>query len=202
MMQKKEEEISQLSEPDFSLEGYTYANLLTWNLDEMVELIKGKIYKMNTPMRLHQKVSGALFYKLYQFLEGKSCEVYDAPFDVRLPVKGKKDHQINTVVQPDICVICDPTKLDAAGCIGAPDLVVEILSIGNNRKELIHKYEVYEESGVLEYWVIQPEEQTLIIYKLIEGKFSPSRLFTTGDVVTTTCLPGFQLDLTDILIQL
>ena len=202
MMRKKEEEISQLSEPDFSFEGYTYANLLTWNLDEMVELIKGKIYKMNSPMRLHQKISGALFFKLYQFLEGKSCEVYDAPFDVRLPVKGKKNHQINTVVQPDICVICDPSKLDAAGCMGAPDLVVEILSKGNNRKELIYKYEVYEESGVLEYWVIQPEEQTLIIYTLIDGKFVPSRLFTTGDVVTSTCLPGFQLDLTYVLVQL
>lgn len=201
-MRKKEEEIRQFSEPDLSFEGYTYANLLTWNLDEMVELIKGKIYKMNSPMRLHQKVSGALFNKIYNFLDGKSCEVYDAPFDVRLPVKGKKNHQINTVVQPDICVICDPNKLDAAGCIGAPDLVVEILSKGNNRKELIYKYEVYEESGVLEYWVIQPEEQTLIIYSLIDGKFNPSRLFTNGDIVTSTCLPGFHLNLSDIFFEL
>jgi Uma2 family endonuclease len=89
-------------------------------------------------------------------------------------------------------------KLDDLGCIGAPDLIIEILSPGNNRKELKSKYEVYEESGVLEYWVIHPEEHTLLIYSLENGKYNPSKLFTHGDIVQSKCIPGFELDLEEV----
>lgn len=178
---------------------YSYADYLTWTMDEMVELIKGRVFKMNAaPKRIHQKVSGIVFVELFQFLKNKSCEVYEAPFDVRLPIKSKKNEDIFTVVQPDICVICDQTKLDEAGCIGAPDLIVEILSKGNNKKELKHKYEVYEESGVHEYWIIHPDEQTLLIYTLTNGKYVPSRLFTTGDIVKSQIIKGFELNLDDV----
>ncbi len=178
---------------------YSYADYLTWTMDEMVELIKGKVFKMNAaPKRVHQKVSGIVFNRIFNFLEGKSCEVYEAPFDVRLPIKSKKNEDVFTVVQPDICVICDKTKLDDAGCIGAPDLIVEILSKGNNKKELKNKYEVYEESGVHEYWIIQPDEQTLLIYTLAEGKYVPSKLFTSGDIVESKIISGFKLNLDDV----
>jgi Uma2 family endonuclease len=128
-------------------------------------------------------------------LEGQKCQVYDAPFDVRFPKGSKEDHKIHDVVQPDICVICDPEKLDDRGCIGAPDLIVEILSPGNSKTELKHKYELYESHGVREYWVIHPENQNLLIYTLVNGKYMTTGLLTSGDVVESTVIEGFKLDL-------
>jgi Uma2 family endonuclease len=127
-----------VNEPDIEYGRYTYADYLTWEMDEMVELIKGKIFKRAAaaPGISHQRISVHLVAELYAFLRGKSCQVFHAPFDVRLPVKSKKNQDIDTVVQPDICVVCDESKLDKAGCLGAPDLVVEILSPGNNKREL------------------------------------------------------------------
>ena len=194
-----EENKNLLNEPSTSYTGkYSYADYLTWQLDEMVEIIKGKLFKMTAaPSRLHQKVAGKLYYHLYGFLAGNPCEVYIAPFDVRFSKASTKNEDIYTVVQPDICVICDKDKLDEAGCIGAPDLIVEVLSPGNNKKETHHKYEVYQEFGVKEYWIIQPIEQTLMIYTLQNGRYVPSRLKTSGDVVTSSVLPGFSLNLED-----
>jgi Uma2 family endonuclease len=201
-MQKSETK-NTIEEPVTDYGIYSYADYLTWTMDEMVELIKGKIFKMNAaPKRIHQKVSLKVAIKLYNFLEGKTCEVYEAPFDVRLPVKSKMNEAIFTVVQPDICVICDKSKLDDAGCIGAPDLIVEILSKGNNKKELVNKYEVYEESGVHEYWIIHPEEQTLLIYTLTKGRYVPSKLYTTGDIVSSQIIKGFALNLDDVFSDL
>ncbi|MEX0882866.1 MAG: Uma2 family endonuclease, partial [Cyclobacteriaceae bacterium] len=127
----------------------------------------------------------------------KKCEDYSAPFDVRFPKKSRADHQIHDVVQPDICVICDPEKLDDRGCIGAPDLIVEILSPGNSKTELKHKFKLYESNGVREYWIIHAETQDLIIYSLINGKYVPSLLLTSGDVVESNVIIGFKLDLED-----
>jgi Uma2 family endonuclease len=178
---------------------YTYANYLTWQMDEMVELIKGKIFKQAAAPRVnHQRVARKVLTAFSNFLKGKKCEVFIAPFDVRLPVKSKKNEDINTVVQPDICVVCDPEKIDELGCVGAPDLVVEILSPGNNKKELHNKYEVYEESGVKEYWIIHPNECTLLIYTLIDGKYIPSKFFTHGDKVASQAVEGFVLDLDEV----
>lgn len=102
------------------------------------------------------------------------------------------------MVQPALCVVCDPAKLDEAGCLGAPDLVIEILSPGNNKRELKNKYEVYEEAGVKEYWVSHPNEQTLLIYSLVEEKYQSSRLYVPGDIVESAFIEGFTLNLEDI----
>ncbi|MGZ3872711.1 MAG: Uma2 family endonuclease [Mucilaginibacter sp.] len=188
----------QLSDLDIT-KTYTYADYLKWAFDERLELIKGKIFKMTpAPGSMHQRLSGMAYAKLYNYLEGKFCEVFAAPFDVRLPKSSENDKEIFTVVQPDICVICDPAKIDERGCIGAPDLIVEILSPGNNKKELKYKYEVYEESGVREYWIIHPQEKTFLKYTLTDGRFQPSRLLTIGDEVTTPILPGFVLSLDEL----
>jgi len=196
---EKQKITNKSEEPSLEYGNYTYADYLTWQMDEMVELIKGKIFKQAAaPRRIHQEVSGRVFNKLYNYLEKQSCKVYAAPFDVRLPVKSKKNEDINTVVQPDICVICDPEKLDELGCVGAPDLIVEILSPGNNKKELQNKYEVYEESGVKEYWVIHPNECTLVVYTLINGKYVSSKLFTHGERVSSQAVAGFVLDLEEV----
>lgn len=193
---EKDVEKSLVKEPDLSYGNYTYADYLTWEMEEMVELIKGKIFKKAAaPRRIHQWLAGNLHTELNSFLKGNKCQAYIAPFDVRLPVNSKKDDKIFTVVQPDICVVCDLEKLDDRGCIGAPDLVVEVLSPSNNQVELRHKYEVYEESGVKEYWLVIPDSQTLLIYTLINGKFNASRLMTTGDLAKSSVIKGFELNL-------
>ena len=150
------------------------------------------------PGSRHQLISGTLFYNLYDFLKGKRCKVFSAPFDVRLTRKSCRDKDITTVIQPDICVICDLNKVDKKGCIGAPDIIIEILSRGNNKKELQNKYEVYEEAGVLEYWIVQPDEKTFLKYTLINGTFTASKLLTIGDKVNTSILPGFELNLEEV----
>ena len=126
-------------------------------------------------------------------------KVYPAPFDVRFPKESKADKDVYTVLQPDICVICDKSKLDARGCIGAPDLVIEILSPGNTKMELLNKYRVYEEFGVKEYWVVSQSDLSILIYTLNEmGKFQPSKIFTLSEKITSTVLPGFELALDDV----
>ncbi|MFY0673811.1 MAG: Uma2 family endonuclease [Bacteroidia bacterium] len=191
---------NEVKEPDVTYGGpYSYADYLTWTIQERFEIIKGKLFKMSpAPKRFHQKASGIIFNKIYNFLYGHKCEVYEAPFDVRLPLKSKKNDKIFTVVQPDICVICDKEKLDDLGCIGAPDIVIEILSKGNSKKELQNKYEVYEESGVKEYWIVNIENESFMVYTLVNGKYQPSKLLTRGDFIRTEILPGFELDLDEV----
>ncbi|WP_428655822.1 Uma2 family endonuclease [Runella sp.] len=182
---------------------YTYADYLKWTFDERIELIKGKIFNMSpAPARRHQKISVKLSLTIGNYLDGKSCEMYTAPFDVRLtPLKGKKrkDDQIYTVVQPDICVICDMDKLDDRGCIGAPDLIIEILSPGNTKKEMSDKFQVYEENGVTEYWLVEPNDNVIIVYVLNdEGKYIGLRPYTEDDVITSSVLPGLELSVSRI----
>ena len=195
----EDERILSLDDIDASLT-YSYAHYLTWLFDDRVELIKGKIFKMSPgPSRFHQGVSGNIFYSLSHYLRNKSCKVYNAPFDVRFPKESKADKDIYTVLQPDICVICDKTKLDDRGCIGAPDIVVEILSPGNNKKELLNKYNVYEEFGVKEYWIVSPADKTFLKYTLSDsGKYQPSKLFTLSEKVYSAVLPGFELNLDEV----
>lgn len=189
----------QVEEPDPSLE-YTYADYLKWCFEERVELIRGKLMKMRAPNRKHQEISGELLVQFKQYLRNKVCKVYSAPFDVRIPRPGKRGNQeIVTVVQPDLCVICDPDKLDEKGCIGAPDLVVEILSPGNSRKEVRIKFELYEEVGVKEYWIINSEEQNIAVFVLQEdGRYGGARLFTSGDQIAATAVPGFLLKINEL----
>lgn len=182
---------------------YTYADYLTWKFDGLVELIKGKVFNMSpAPTSRHQKIAAHLTYEVYRFLKDKPCQVFPAPFDVRLPKLGNAslaDKEVYTVVQPDLCVICDSEKIDERGCKGAPDLVIEILSKNTSQKDLKDKYEVYEQSGVREYWVIHPSEGTALIYKLGgEGKYIAGRLLTIGDHLTTVILPGLSISLAEV----
>jgi Uma2 family endonuclease len=193
------EDISSFEDLDVSLT-YSYANYLTWLFDERVELIKGKIFKMSpAPSRLHQQISVCISSKLFNYLNSKPCQVYTAPFDVRFPMESKADKDIYTVLQPDICVICDSSKLDDRGCIGAPDIIIEILSPGNNKKELLNKYNVYEEFGVKEYWIVSPTDKTFLKYTLNNlGKYQPSKLFTLSEEIYSEVLPGFVLNLDEV----
>jgi Uma2 family endonuclease len=188
--------IMKVEEPDLT-GSYNYANYLTWQWDEMVELIHGKIYKMSpAPGSKHQKVSGNLSGLLWQYLRGKRCQVFTAPFDVRLPSKENKeeDKEIINVVQPDLCVI------DERGCIGAPDWIIEILSPHTNTKDLREKFDLYEEAGVREYWAIHPHDETVLVYTLNDnGKYQGIlKPYIRTDKITSLALPGLIVDLEEV----
>ncbi len=191
-----------VEEPDSSLE-YSYADYLKWKFEERVELIRGRIMKMTAPNRRHQDVSGNLFLSIATFLKGRKCKVYSAPFDVRLTRSNKlSDEEIKNVVQPDICVVCDESKLDDKGCIGAPDLIIEILSPGNSKKEIRLKHELYEEAGVQEYWIINPVEENVAVLLLnTSGKFEGALLYATGDIIYSKAVEGLAVNLSDIFLN-
>lgn len=180
---------------------YTYADYLLWRIDERLELIKGKIFKMSpAPSLKHQRISTQLQGTLFNYLKGSSCDLFSAPFDVRL-YNDKKSKvafkEIYTVVQPDLCVICDETKLDEKGCLGAPDLVIEILSPGNSKKEMNEKFDLYEETGVREYWLVEPAENVVYIYVLNDsGKYIGLKPVTTK--LKSSIFPDLEINLEEI----
>ncbi|MDG6472754.1 Uma2 family endonuclease [Glaesserella parasuis] len=184
-------EITSLSQLDLN-GSYSYGDYLKWKFQERVEIIKGKIMAMSpAPNRLHQRISMKLTKAFLDVFDSHQCELYVAPFDVRFPDSNGK---IKTVVQPDLCVICDPNKLDEKGCIGAPDLIVEILSPGNSKREMKDKYELYQEQGVSEYWIVRPEEQHIQIYVLENGRYMGVQPVVEGDVVTSIKFPALSFD--------
>ncbi len=191
--------ITSLSQLDLN-QKYTYADYLTWRFEEYVELIKGRIFHMAAPSRRHQETAGNLYFALRTFFEGHPCRLYMAPFDVRLTRKDyKNNREITTVVQPDICVICDMDKLDERGCIGAPDLIIEILSPGNTKKEMRDKFEVYEENGVKEYWLVNTTDKTVICYLLNEQqKYIGLQPLTEDNFLTTPLFEAMNIPLTKV----
>lgn len=179
-------EITDINQLDFG-KTYTYADYLTWKFKERVELLKGRIFRMSpAPNRKHQQIVGNLYFKLRSTFANEQCKLYFAPFDVRLPRISKDNQEIITVVQPDICIVCDPNKLDGKGCIGAPDLIIEILSPGNSQKELKNKFDLYEEAGVKEYWLVYPSEESVIINVLEGGAYKTLRPIGDGNVDSPT----------------
>jgi len=173
--------ITDISQLDFKKQ-YTYADYLTWRFSERVELIKGWLHKMSpAPRRVHQKIEGYLFYEFYRFFNNSQCEVYQSPFDVRLKRNKGQDVEIDTVVQPDICIICDLEKLDDAGCLGSPDLIVEVLSDSTAKKDYNEKFNLYEENGVKEYWIANPASKTIEIFSLINKKYESLGLFNESE---------------------
>ncbi|MCD0489262.1 Uma2 family endonuclease [Pedobacter sp. MC2016-14] len=195
---RADEPVHQLS--DIDLTGfYSYSNYLRWEIDERLELIRGRIYQMTAPSSTHQVIAGTLFAELYFYLKKKSCQVFIAPFDVRLTHDSTDDTAVTTVVQPDICVICDLTKVDARGCIGAPDIMVEVLSPSNNKKELNLKFHLYEEFAIKEYWVVHPVKKSVMKYELdASGKYEKNTQFTGDEELTSALLPGFKLNLSEL----
>lgn len=186
--------ISQL-DPDGS---YTYADYLRWKFEERIELLRGRIHKMAAPSRRHQGISGNIHRFLSNALWKTTCKVYTAPFDVRL-TRTKDNKQVNTVVQPDLCVICDPSKLDDRGCSGAPDLIIEILSPGNSKTEMKDKFELYQEAGVKEYWLVSPIEKTVQVFKLNdEGIYIGLAPKVEDDILGTPIIPNLEIDLMEV----
>lgn len=180
----------------------TYRDYLQWDDDERWEIIDGEAYNMTpAPSRVHQEILGALFNAFYNYLADKSCKVYVAPFDVRLIEKQNEPDVIN-VVQPDLTVVCDPSKLDEKGCAGNPDLIVEIISPATAAHDYIRKLALYERRGVPEYWIVHPVDKTVMIFLLTEKQeYGKPRIFAGGDMVPVTLFPDLVIDLKKIFME-
>ena len=183
---------------------YTYADYLTWWDDKRRELINGFIRMMlPAASTRHASISGELVYIIKSFIKknkGK-CKLFDAPFDVRLPNKKGEtaDDKVHTVVQPDICLICDPSKLDERGCVGTPDLVIEIASKSNRRYDETEKLETYESAGVPEYWIVSPKEEAVTVYLLqSNGKYAQGIKYELDAKVPVHALKGLEINLEEI----
>ena len=138
-------------------ERYTFADCLTWGEDERIEIVDGEAVMMAPPTTAHQLISGEMFRQLANYLEGKKCRAIPAPFAVRLFEKdGDSPEDVDTMVEPDISIVCDSSKLDKHGCKGAPDMVVEILSPSTQRHDRLVKLGLYQRAGVREYWIVSP----------------------------------------------
>jgi Uma2 family endonuclease len=173
---------------------YTYKDYLSWDTGERYEIIDGITYAMASPAAIHQKVSRELTGMINEFLRGKPCEVFAAPFDVRL--SPEDDNSDTTVVQPDILVVCDPSKLsDGKACKGAPDLIIEILSASSVMMDRKVKAEKYREAGVKEYWVVNSDTPEVLVNRLADGHYVPN---VYKDYVKSSVLPGLTIDLNSI----
>ncbi len=179
---------------------FTYADYLTWDESVRVELIRGEVFDMTpAPSRKHQSISMIISGIFWNFLKDKKFLVFAAPFDVRLPDTGPDDADITTVVQPDIVVVCDRKKLDDWGCLGAPDMIVEITSPGTAAKDMREKLTLYEKHGVKEYWIIHPLEKTLMVFLLNrEGSYGKPAVYAEGDTVKVKSIRGLAVAMDEV----
>ena len=181
---------------------YTYADYLTWLDDIRRELIDGFIHLMSAPVRRHARVSSVIFNRFFNFIEKNKgqCRVYNAPFDVRLPLQGSNDDdKVYDVVQPDICVICDPGKLDEKGCIGAPDLIVEVTSPSTLKKDWHYKLNLYEIAGVREYWIVHPKANMTTVFLLqSDGTYGDGAEYESNQKAPVSIFKGLEIDLNEV----
>lgn len=188
--------VSNFSDLDLT-KTYSYSDYLLWEFKERVELIKGFIMKMSpAPSMSHQTVSQNLSGCFYENFKRQSCRIFVAPFDVRLPIKSAKKY--TTVVQPDLCVICDENKLDERGCNGSPDLMVEIISPNNSKHDINTKFNLYKEAGVLEYWIIEPYDKILLVYTLKNEEYIGLPPQTEGENIKSPLFPELLIALEDV----
>lgn len=188
--------VKKFSDLDLSKQ-YTYSDYLLWQFSERVELIRGFIKKMSpAPSSNHQVIAKNIVFKYLLYFENKPCNLFFAPFDVRLPIKSKKNN--TTVVQPDLCVICDEEKLDDKGCNGAPDLIVEILSPNNSKHDVDTKFKLYEESGVKEYWIVEPVEKLVLVYSLQDDKYIGSKPYSEGEIINSLLFPDMKIEVESV----
>ncbi len=179
---------------------YTYADYLDWD-EGRWELINGEVWDMTpAPSRLHQEISINFSSLLHDFFQEKNCSVYAAPFDVRLPDSDNaEDYAATTVVQPDISVICDQSKLDDRGCVGSPDLIIEILSPSTAAKDLKVKRALYEKHGVQEYWLVHPTDQVVMSYQLDDnGQYGKAQIFDREDILQSVQFDELEIQLSII----
>lgn len=173
---------------------HTYGEYLTWPDDVRYELIDGQAVMMAPAPNLdHQDIAGELFYQIRQQLEGKPCRSFIAPVDVRLPRGDEANENIDTVVQPDVIIVCDPGKLDRRGVRGAPDWVAEVLSPSTAAHDQAVKRRIYERAGIPEYWLVHPNDRTLTIYTLQDGAYGKPDIFELKESTRLQTMPELEI---------
>lgn len=187
-----------VSEPDMA-GTYTAADYLQWTMDELVELVRGKALKMSpSPTNDHQSVSLQLTLQFGNHFQDSDCKVFEAPFDVYLTDDPTNYKNASNVFQPDLFVVCDKEKVKTFGCVGAPDLVVEIISPSTARKDQKDKRELYEEYGVQEYWMVFPPTKTVLRLNLENGHYQTSGPFSEHDRPASVVFPNLTLNLQEV----
>jgi len=183
---------------------HTYADYLTWSDIQRAELVNGTAYvrELPAPSRLHQEVVREMLFQLRCALDGKSWSIQVAPFDVRLPRADEPDGDIDTVVQPDVLIVCDRTKFDERGMRGAPDWVAEVLSPSTASHNQTVKLPVYERAGVREAWFVDPRNRTLMIYRLDGGRYARPAILELKGQTSLSAIPGLHVDWDRLLSQL
>lgn len=181
-------------------ERYTFADCLTWGENERIEIINGEAFMMAPPSSRHQEICFEIGRQLGNFLEGKRCKVYPAPFGVRLFEKdGESPDDVDTMVEPDISVVCDRSKIDRHGCKGAPDLVIEILSPSSLRHDRLVKLGLYQRAGVREYWIVDPEYRSVQVFTRDgAGSLQISEEYGQSDVAKVNILDGCFVELSKV----
>ncbi len=178
---------------------YTYADYLNGPEDERWEIIDGRAYAMVPPSPTHQAVLRQLTLKIGNYLEDKTCELYFAPFAVRFPEKNERDEDVTTVVEPDLLVICDNSKIDEKGLKGAPDFIIEILSPSTASYDMIQKRRLYERHGVREYWLVDPTNRTVMVYTLKEkNKYGEPEIYGSEDEIKVHLFDDLVLNMKDV----
>lgn len=176
---------------------YTYADYLSWSEDTRVELIDGKPYLQAAPSRIHQEILSELHRQIANYLVEKECKVYVAPFHVVLKLEEKIDNEKDrkNIVEPDITIVCDRSKLDDEGCKGSPDMVIEIVSPSSARRDKIEKFNLYEQAGVKEYWIIEPEEKIVSVFILQGNRYGRPGLYTEENQVKVSIFKDLVIDM-------
>lgn len=177
----------------------SYADLLTWDDNTRYELYDGQPVALASPSNIHQEILSALHYQFYDYLKDKQCKVYLAPFDVRLFEKhGDGPEDVDTVLQPDLMVVCDKSKVDQHGIHGAPDLVIEILSQSSVRYDRFVKFGLYQRAGVKEYWIADPVTRTVCVYTLEDDAYHAATVYTSNLSVPVGILDNCNIDLSAV----
>jgi Uma2 family endonuclease len=180
---------------------FTYRDYVEWGEDVRCELINGVVYDMApAPSRIHQEILTELLVQIRNQLDRKTgCRVYVAPFDVRLPDADEADDDVSTVVQPDISVICDPSKLDGKGCRGAPDWIIEIISPSTASMDYIRKLTLYESRGVREYWIVHPVDKIIMVFSMTqEGRYGKPEIYSVENRVKSKVIEGLEMELREV----
>jgi len=184
-------------------EKYTYGDYLNWSENETWEIIDGVPYLMSpVPSRIHQEIIGELFLQIGNYLRGKSCKVYVAPFDVVLIEKNEKEEDSMNVVQPDITIVCDKEKLDDKGCKGSPDMVIEVVSPSTVSQDYVKKLNLYEKYGIKEYWIVNHKNNNIFVYTLDNnGQYSEVQVYNIKDAISVGIFDKLVIDLKQIFME-
>lgn len=177
---------------------YTFADYLSWDENERVEIINGEaIIAQAAPSPVHQEVAYQIARQIGNYLEGKRCKVYPAPFAVCLN-SDKSDDEADIVVEPDISIVCDMSKINEHGCKGAPDMIAEVVSPSTARRDRMVKLNLYEQAGVKEYWIVDPVEQSIQVYLMDNGRYRVADYYAKEDIAKVHVLDGCFVELSKV----